>query len=678
MRLWGYEAMSDKTLTIDGRAFTMNGERNLLETIRRANIELPTFCYHSDLSIYGACRLCLVEVEGRGIVPACSTPPEAGMVVRTTTEEIREMRRITVELLLANHNAHCASCGKSAACQLQGLARRLGVERVRFKPVRREVPVDRSSPSLVRDPNKCVLCGDCVRVCAEVQGVGAIDFIHRGSRAAVGPAFGKDLHHVECVTCGQCASVCPTGALVPKSSVEDVWKALDNKGLTVVAQIAPAVRVALGECFGLPAGAASTGRIVAALRALGFAKVYDTAFAADLTVIEEANEFLKRRTAGARLPQFTSCCPGWVKFAEQYFPGLLRNLSSCRSPQQMFGALAKETLPAQLGVERRNLRVVAIMPCTAKKFEARRPEFQTEGQPDVDHVLTTQELARMIEERGLRFDRLEPESLDMPFGYKTGAGVIFGSSGGVSEAVLRYATEVLSGVKSDRVDYHEVRGEGGLREAVFSAGGTTLKLAVVSGLRAARELAERIQTGTYTCDFVEVMACPGGCVGGAGQPVTRDAAARRERGRGLYAADKELQLHKSQDNPAVARCYAETLGEPNSPRAHALLHTEYRSRRRIAGDGVALTGAGGDRLPVRVCVGTSCFVRGSQALLQALMRDIQAEGLEDRVDLEATFCFEACNRGPTVRVGDDVLERCTYEKARDSIRTALAAEGRPA
>ena len=670
--------MSGKTLTIDGRAIPVNGERNLLEVVRKANIDLPTFCYHSDLSIYGACRLCLVQVEGRGILPACSTPPEDGMQVRTATEEIREIRRITVELLLANHNAHCASCGKSAACQLQSLARRLGVETVRFKAAGQKAEIDRSSPSLVRDPNKCVLCGDCVRMCAEVQGIGAIDFAHRGSKSCVAPAFGKTLDKVECVYCGQCASVCPTGALMPKSDVEPVWKALDNKALTVVVQIAPAVRVALGECFGLKPGAVSTGQIVAALRAMGFDRVYDTAFAADLTVIEEANEFLKRRASGERLPQFTSCCPGWVKFAEQYFPTLLPNLSTCRSPQQMLGSLAKETLPKQLGVDRRNLVVVSIMPCTAKKFEAQRPEFRKDGQPDVDFVLTTQELARMIEEAGLHFDQLEPQSLDMPLGFKTGAGIIFGNSGGVSEAVLRYASEVLTGTKSDHVDYHEVRGDAGFREVSFTAGGTTLKLAVVSGLRAARTLADQIKAGTYTCDFVEVMACPGGCVGGAGQPVSRDALARKQRNRGLYEADKELQLHKAQDNHLVTRCYDETLGTPNSPKAHELLHTHYHSRRRIEGDGVALTGDADGRVPVRVCVGTSCFVRGSQALLQSLMKHVESHGLADRVDLQATFCFEACNRGPTVRVGDEVLERCTLDKARTALAAALAGEARPA
>ena len=654
----------NNTVWIDGREIPVDGERNLLEMIRKANIDLPTFCYHSDLSIYGACRLCLVQVEGRGIQPACSTPPEAGMKVKTSTEEIREMRRITVELLLANHNAGCTSCGKSAACQLQSLARRLGVEKVRFKPTQRVVPVDRTSPSLVRDPNKCVLCGDCVRMCSEVQGIGAIDFAHRGSGSAVVPAFGKDLNQVECVNCGQCASVCPTGALVPKSEVEPVWKALDNPAFKVVAQIAPAVRVALGESFGLAPGVVSTGQIVAALRAMGFHKVYDTAFAADLTVIEEANEFLKRAEKGERLPQFTSCCPAWVKTAEQYYPGLLPNLSSCRSPQQMLGSLAKEILPAQLGVDRRHLIMVSIMPCTAKKFEARRPEFEKDGVPDVDFVLTTQELARMIEESGIRFHELEPESLDMPLGFKTGAGVIFGNSGGVSEAVLRYASEKLSGISLDRMEFHEVRGEDQLREVTITAGSTTLKLAIVSGLRRARELADRVLAGDYKCDFIEVMACPGGCVGGAGQPVSRDLAVRRKRTRGLYQVDKDLQLHASQENHLVTRCYEEVLEKPGSGTAHKLLHTHYASRRRMEGDGIELTtGPDDTRLPVRVCVGTSCYVRGSQALLKTLMQHVGDRDLAAQVDLQASFCFEQCDRGPTVRIGDRVLEKCTREQA---------------
>ena len=481
------------TVTIDGRDVPIEGERNLLELVRKAHIELPTFCYHSELSIYGACRLCLVQVEGRGIMGACSTPPEPGMQIRTSTLEIREIRRITLELLLANHEGSCPTCTKSADCKLQALARRLGVEKVRFKALHQPAPVDDSSPSIIRDPNKCVLCGDCVRVCNEIQGIGAIDFAYRGSQAAVLPAFGKNLGDVECVNCGQCAAFCPTGALTPKPEIEGVWKALNDPKKKVVAQIAPAVRVALSECFGATPGEDTTGRMVAAIKALGFAAVYDTSFTADLTVIEEATEFLQRKTKGERLPQFTSCCPAWVKYAEQYYPELLPNLSSCKSPQQMFGSLAKDILPKQMGVMRQDLVVVSIMPCTAKKFEARRPEFAPDGERDVDFVLTTQELGRMIQEAGLDFRAMEPESLDMPLGFHTGAGVIFGNSGGVSEAVLRYAVEKVLGKPLDKVDFPQVRGEGGLREAAFTLNGTTVKIAIVHGLANAKIVADKVK-----------------------------------------------------------------------------------------------------------------------------------------------------------------------------------------
>jgi NADH-quinone oxidoreductase subunit G len=466
--------LTQPTLTIDGKTVLIEGERNLLELVRKAEIDLPTFCYHSELSVYGACRLCLVQVEGRGIMGACSTPPEPGLKILTTTPEIREIRRIAVELLLANHDQQCPTCARSSNCQLQMLAQRLGIRKVRFKPVHARVPIDESSPSLVRDPNKCVLCGDCVRMCSEIQGIGAIDFAHRGHDVCVTPAFGKQLGDVECVNCGQCASVCPTGALTPKPEVDEVWSLLADPEKTVVVQIAPAVRVGLGECFGLKPGEITTGQIAAALRRLGFDQIYDTSFAADLTVIEEGTEFLKRKQEGGKLPMFTSCCPGWVKYAEQYFPELLPHLSTCRSPQAMFGSLIKAMAPDQLKVDRKNVKVVAIMPCTAKKFEARRPELGADGDPDVDHVLTTQELAHMIQSAGLIFNSLETESFDMPFGFYTGAGVIFGNSGGVMEAVLRYAGEKLKGSKLDRIDFQEVRGESGLREASVTVDGTEL------------------------------------------------------------------------------------------------------------------------------------------------------------------------------------------------------------
>jgi NADH-quinone oxidoreductase subunit G len=667
--------MENNTVTVDGRDIPIEGERNLLELCRKANIDIPTFCYHSDLSVYGACRLCLVEIQGRGIVASCSTVPEPGMKVRTVTEEIREMRKIAVELLLASHDRSCPTCAKSDTCKLQNLARRLGVNDIRFKSIRVMEPVDRTSPALVRDPNKCILCGDCVRMCHEVQGVGAIDFAHRGQKVAVLPSFGKNLNQVECVYCGQCASVCPTGALTIKSDIEEVWKAIHDPKKTVVAQIAPAVRVAIGEMFGLKPGTVAIGQLVAAMKSIGFDKVYDTSFTADLTVVEEGTEFITRKTKGENLPQFTSCCPGWVKFAEQYYPDLFPNLSSCKSPQQMFGSLAREVLPEKLGVKNEDLVVISIMPCTAKKFEARRPEFSREGVRDIDYVLTTTELARLIEESGISFTLLQPESLDLPFGFKTGGGVIFGVTGGVSEAVLRWAAEKVGGAPVDKVDYTEVRGQKGIREAAVTVGGITLKLAVVHGLANARAIAEKVRAGEVDYDFIEVMSCPGGCIGGAGQPVPVHPDCKSMRARGIYDADKMLQVHKSQENPYITEAYRETLGEPNSHTAHRLLHTEYQSRRRITGGSLDLvTGTDEKCLEVSVCVGTGCYIRGSQDILHALIRHVEDRGMNHAVDIKATFCYEQCDRGPSVMVGDTLLERCTFEMARDELERQVAAQ----
>jgi NADH-quinone oxidoreductase subunit G len=661
-----------ETLTIDGRTVAINGERNLLELVRKAGLELPTFCYHSELSVYGACRLCLVDVAGRGLQGACSTPCEPGLDVRTNTEELREIRRITIELLLANHGQSCPTCPRSESCQLQNLARQFGIEKVRFAATQPQFPVDRSSAALVRDPNKCVLCGDCVRVCREIQGIGAIDFAYRGAKATVMPAFGKNLGQVECVHCGQCARVCPTGALTVRSEVEDVWRALDDRGKTVVAQIAPAVRVALGEAFGLPAGEVTTGQIAAALRAMGFKKVFDTCFTADMTVIEEATEFLRRKQDNERLPQFTSCCPAWVRYAEQYCSDLLPNLSSCRSPQQMFGAVAKSLLPEELGIRREDLVVVSIMPCVAKKVEAGHPQFAVQGRRDVDHVLTTQELVRMIRQAGICFHELQPDRLDLPFGYKTGAGIIFGVSGGVSEAVLRYAVEKITNVRLDHVDFHEVRGEEGVRTASFEVNGQELRLAVVHGLRNAKEVVRKIRAGEVHYDLIEVMACPGGCVGGAGQPITRDPATRRQRARGLYDADKTAQLHKSQDNHMVTRCYEQCIGPVGGERAHDLLHRHYESRRRITGTALPVVGGPSDgKLPIQVCVGTNCHVRGSQKLMQQLLRYVEEHRLQDVVDVQATFCFEQCDRGPTVTIGKTPINRCTVAQALAAVEREL-------
>jgi NADH-quinone oxidoreductase subunit G len=609
---------------------------------------------------------------------ACSTPPEPGLVIRTTTQEIREIRKITVELLLANHDQSCPTCSRSANCQLQNLALRLGVKKVRFKPVQTPAPLDESSPSLVRDPNKCVLCGDCVRVCWEIQGIGAIDFAHRGHEVRVQPAFGKTLGEVECVNCGQCASVCPTGALTPKSEVDDVWALLADPTKTVIVQIAPAVRVGLGECFGLQPGENSTGRIVAALKQLGFDQIYDTSFAADLTVIEEGSEFLERKTKGGRLPMFTSCCPGWVKYAEQYFPELLPNLSTCRSPQAMFGSLLKAMLPKQLNIDRKDLKVVSIMPCTAKKFEARRPEFSTEGQPDVDHVLTTQELAHMIQSSGIIFDSLQPESFDMPFGFYTGAGVIFGNSGGVMEAVLRYAAEKVTGKPLAKIEFEQVRGESGLREATIPVDGIELKLAIVHGLRNARIVAEQVRAGKSDYDVIEVMACPGGCIGGAGQPVTTSRNARAQRTKGLYHADKMLQLHKSQDNVFVTECYAKFLGEIGGEKAHHLLHTSYQGRRRITDESLPLMQShASGKVKMSVCLGTNCFLKGSQEILNTVLRHADETGLENRLDLRAGFCFEKCEHGPTVMIDGEHVPCCTAEKAIEVLNKHLETQDHP-
>jgi NADH-quinone oxidoreductase subunit G len=659
---------------IDNRQIPIENEQNLLELIRKAKIDLPTFCYHSELSVYGACRLCMVELEGVGLVSACSTPPAPWMKVKTNTQEIREMRKIIVELLLANHSQDCPTCQKSPACQLQALARRLGITKVRFKSHTRDLPLDDSSHSLIRDANKCTLCGDCVRICSEIQTVGAIDFAYRGAETMVVPSFGKNLDKVECVNCGQCARVCPTGALMPKPETDEVWKALHDASKTVIAQVAPAVRVALGEVFGLEPGVTTSGQIAAALKAIGFDRVFDTSFTADLTVLEESNEFIRRVGNNDHIPQFTSCCPAWVKFVEQYYPEYMHHLSSCRSPQQMFGALAKEILASELGVKREDIVVVSIMPCTAKKFEAKRPEFTAAGIRDVDHVLTTQELGRMIEEAGLRFKELEPESFNLPFGFKTGAGVIFGNSGGVSEAVLRYVTEKLTGERRENYEYSAVRGDDGTREATLSAAGRDFKLAVVSGLGNARKLLEKIKTGELNYDFVEVMACPGGCVGGAGQPVFANSSVRRKRAKGIYENDRMLQLHKSQDNPYITELYKNVLGEIGGHKAHSLLHTSYHMRKRITDEDMTLTDLSDVHgVEVNVCFGTGCFLKGSQKLLHRILEHLKTHNMSASVNVSASFCYEKCDRGPVIRVGETVIEGCTFEKAIEAIESEKEA-----
>ncbi|MDR1289633.1 MAG: [FeFe] hydrogenase, group A [Planctomycetaceae bacterium] len=663
-----------KTLRINGTEVKIEGERNLLEVARKVGIEIPTFCYHSELSIYGACRLCLVDVKGLGIVASCSTQPQNGMEVQTHTEEIREIRKIALELILANHDRNCTLCSKNTRCKLQSLARKHGIDNIRFKRTFVRKPVDRSSYSLVRDPNKCILCGDCVRACNEIQGVGAIGFAGRGAKSTVVPPFNKNLADVECVNCGLCATVCPVGALTVRDDVDKVWRAINDPAKTVVVQIAPAVRVAIGEAFGGSPGAIEIGRIVAALKALGFNRVFDTSFAADQTIFEEATEFVQRKVKGENLPQFTSCCPAWVKFAEQFLPDLLHNFSSCRSPQHMFGSTARLVLPDLLGVKQEDLVVVSIMPCTAKKYECKQDKFIKDGIADIDHVLTTQELIRMIEEAGLRFNDLEPSELDEPFGSYTGGGVIFGTTGGVMEAALRFAVEKITGNKLEKFEFKEVRGDKSIRDVVLNVDGLDVKVCVVYGLGNARKVADWVRKGDVQYDFIEVMACPLGCVGGAGQPVTNDMKTRVARAAGLYKSDATMRLHNPQDNKELLDCYEKYFdGGIGGHTAHSLLHTTYQNRRRINGITLPVMNYGvGAKVKVTVCVGTSCFARGSEDLLEKIEDFIQAESLGDVLQVEAAFCTENCDKGPTVIVGEKTINHATPELVATEIKKQLS------
>jgi NADH-quinone oxidoreductase subunit G len=654
---------TNNTITIDNQVVEINGEPNLLTLIRKIGIDLPTFCYNSELSIYGACRMCVVEVEGRGIVASCSTPPTPGQHILTNSPRVQRVRKTVLELLLANHDRDCTTCEKSGHCKLQELAQRYGVRNVRFGERDQKLPIDTSSPSIIRDPNKCILCGDCVRMCSEVQGIGVLNFANRGSNVQVVPAFNKKISEVECVNCGQCSAICPTGALVVKSETAQAWKAINDPEKLVVVQVAPAVRVALGEEFGLPPGEIVTGKMVAALRRLGFDKVFDTCIAADLTIMEEATELLGRVKAGGELPLFTSCCPAWVKYAEFFEPELLSNLSTCRSPQQMFGSMIKRYWAKEMGKDPSQVYVISIMPCTAKKFEADRPEFATDGVPDVDLVLTTQELGQMLRESGLDFKQLEPDAFDMPFGFTTGAGVLFGASGGVTEAALRAAYEMATGQTLEQVNFEAVRGFKGLKETTVDLNGQEIKIAVVQGLNNAKKLLKRIKAGEAAYHMIEVMACPGGCISGAGQPINTAIEAKKARAKGIYRADTLSQLRKSQDNPMVAKFYEKWLEKPNSHEAHRTLHTGYNNRARISGADIELLQSrAANKVDVAVCVGTCCYLNGSYDTLQEFMKQAEQTGIKDRVNLHATFCMEGCETGPTIRINDEIIGGVTADK----------------
>ncbi|HHY96055.1 MAG TPA: 2Fe-2S iron-sulfur cluster binding domain-containing protein [Firmicutes bacterium] len=568
-------------LTIDGQKLQVPKGFTVLEAARLAGIDIPTLCHHPDQEEKGVCRVCVVEVEGsRTLQASCAYPVAEGMVVRTNTPLVRQTRRTIVELMLARHPADCLSCVRNLHCELQALADRLGIREARFGREEKDLPLDESNPAIVRDPNKCILCRRCVDACHQVQGVGILYPVNRGADAIVAPAFEKSLAELPCTYCGQCINACPVGAIYEVDHTERVWKALGDPAKHVVVQTAPATRVSLGEEMGFGVGSIVTGKMVAALRRLGFDRVFDTDFTADLTIIEEGHELIHRLTHGGVLPMLTSCSPGWIKFLEHYYPEFIPNVSTCKSPQQMFGAVAKTYYADKMGLRPEDIYVVSIMPCTAKKFEAQRPEMDDSGVQDVDAVLTVRELGRMIREAGIDVMALPEEDYDDPLGISTGAAAIFGATGGVMEAALRTAYEVVTGKTLPALDFEGVRGLQGIKEATVDMDGTQVKVAVAHSLGNARRLLDAVKAGQVQYHFIEIMCCPGGCIGGGGQPVGTTNEARQRRIDAIYQVDRDLPLRKSHENPAIKTLYDEFLGQPLGEKSHHLLHTHYQTRPR--------------------------------------------------------------------------------------------------
>ena len=574
-------------LKIDGKSVSVPEGSTVLEAAKAAGINIPTLCYLKDINEIGACRVCVVEIKGaRALQAACVYPATEGLEVFTNSPRVMKARKSTVELILSNHDRSCLTCVRNRNCELQTLAEQLGITNIRYEGENIKHEIDKLSPSIVRDNNKCVLCRRCVSVCKDVQTVSVIDGAYRGIKTRIGAAFDESLHNVPCVNCGQCINACPVGALYENSEIDKVWAALADESKHVLVQTAPAVRAGLGEEFGMAMGTPVTGKMVAALRRLGFDKVFDTDTAADLTIMEEGTELLDRISNGGTLPMITSCSPGWIKFCEHFYPEFIPNLSSCKSPHQMFGAILKSYYAEKNGIDPKDIYVVSVMPCSSKKFESQREEMNVNGNADVDAVITTRELAVMIKQAGINFNAIDDEQFDDPFGIGSGAGVIFGATGGVMEAALRTVKEIVDGKELDNIEFDAVRGVTGIKEATVKIGDTDVNVAVVHGLGNARKVLDSIKAGEKSYHFIEVMACPGGCVTGGGQPIVdaktkMDVDVRAERAKALYAEDRSLAVRQSHKNPAITKLYDEYLEKPGSHKAHGLLHTHYTAKSKF-------------------------------------------------------------------------------------------------